>query len=146
MGISAYNDPPAATLIICIPLQIPIVGTEFLKAKSNINFSNVSDRQKAFVPKIGLNKKSSKIRVENSLLKLPDGRPANLSPTERVELSTFDTAPLDSNKLGVFFAPTDVINEDIMLSLADMDFGAYLGDPRDTVSYTHLTLPTNDLL
>lgn len=104
-----------------------------------LNFSNVSDRQKAFLPKIGVNKKSSKIRVENSLLKAPDGTLANLSPTERVEISSHDTAGIDSNKLGVFFAPTDVINEDIMLSLADMDFGSYLGDPRDTYEdrYTH---------
>jgi len=96
-----------------------------------VNFSNVSDRQKAFVPKIGLNKMSNKVRIENSILKTPDGALANLSPTERVEISSYDTAGLDSNKLGVFFAPSDVINEDIMLSLADMDFGSYLGDPRD---------------
>ena len=54
-----------------------------------------------------------------------------LSTTERIELSSYDRAPLDSNKLGIFFAPSDVINEDIILSLADLDFGSYLGDPRD---------------
>lgn len=68
-----------------------------------LNFSNVSDRQKAFIPKIGLNKMSNKLRIENSILKAPDGTLANLSTTERVEVSTFDTAGLDSNKLGIFF-------------------------------------------
>ena len=96
-----------------------------------INFSSVSDRQKAFTPAIGLGKKSNKIRIEGSQLKTPDGLPAVLSTTERVEVSSFDLAANDSNKLGIFFAPSDVINEDIILSLADMDFGSYLGDPRD---------------
>ena len=96
-----------------------------------INFSNVQDRQKAFVPRIGMAKKSNKIRLESNVLKTPDGLPTNLSPTERVEVSSYDLASNDSNKLGIFFAPTDVINEDIILSMADLDFGKYLGDPRD---------------
>lgn len=96
-----------------------------------INFSNVSDRQNAFVPKIGFTKQANKLRIEDNTLKQPDGGVGILSPTERVEVSSYDNAGLDSNKLGVFFAPTDVINEDIMLSLADLDFGSYLGDPRD---------------
>lgn len=96
-----------------------------------INFSSVSDRQNAFVPKIGFTKQANKLRIEENTLKQPDGSQAILSPTERVEISSYDNAGLDSNKLGIFFAPTDVINEDIMLSLADLDFDKYLGDPRD---------------
>ncbi len=96
-----------------------------------INFSSVSDRQNAFVPKIGFTKQANKLRIEANTLKQPDGSPGLLSPTERVEISSYDNAGLDSNKLGVFFAPSDVINEDIMLSLADLDFSKYLGDPRD---------------
>ncbi len=108
--------------------QLYATGSGFA---NEINFSNVSDRQKAFTPAIGLGKKSNKIRIEGSILKTPDGLPAVLSPTERVELGSYDLAANDSNKLGIFFAPSDVINEDIILSLADMDFGSYLGDPRD---------------
>ncbi len=116
--------------------QVYVTGSGF---PNEINFSNVADRQKAFVPKIGFGSQANKIRLESSQLKTPDGAPANLSPTERVELSSFDNAGLDSNKLGIFFAPTDVINEDIMLSLADLDFAKYLGDPRDIYEerYTH---------
>ncbi len=33
--------------------------------------------------------------------------------------------------LVVFFAPTDVINEDIMFSMGNLDFSDYIGDPRD---------------
>ena len=116
--------------------QVYVTGSGFA---DEINFSNVSDRQKAFVPKIGFGSQANKIRLESSQLLTPDGAPAQLSPTERVEVSSFDNAGLDSNKLGIFFAPTDVINEDIMLSLADLDFGSYLGDPRDMYEdrYTH---------
>ena len=53
---------------------------------------------------------------------------------ERSELSAYDLAPLDSNKLGVYFSPADVINEDIILSVAGFDYDDYLGDPRDKYS------------
>ncbi len=109
--------------------QVYATGSGFANA---INFSSVSDRQKGFIPSIGLNKTSNKLRLDNRKTIYSDGVPPVLSTTERVELSSYDTAPLDSNKLGIFFAPSDVINEDIILSLADLDFGSYLGDPRDT--------------
>lgn len=108
---------------------ISVTGSSF---NDEVNFISVSDRQKAFIPAIGLNKKSNKIRIESAKLKYPNGASPTLSTTERVELSSFDTSPNDSNKLGVFFAPSDVINEDIILSVANLDFGQYLGDPRDT--------------
>ena len=116
--------------------QVYATGSGFA---DEINFEPVSDRQKAFVPSIGLNKTTNKIRIENAKLKFPDGTDPVLSTTERIELSSYDRAPLDSNKLGIFFAPSDVINEDIILSLADLDFGSYLGDPRDMYDdrYTH---------
>ena len=38
---------------------------------------------------------------------------------------------IDSNKLGVFFSPTDVINRDIIESIADLDIDQEIGDPRD---------------
>ena len=46
-------------------------------------------------------------------------------------MSAYDSAPTDSNKVGIFFAPTDVINNDIINSVANLNFDNYLGDPRD---------------
>ena len=116
--------------------QVYATGSGFA---DEVNFEPVSDRQKAFIPSIGLNKTTNKIRIEDAKLKFVDGTDPVLSTTERVELSSYDRAPIDSNKLGIFFAPSDVINEDIILSLADLDFGSYLGDPRDMYDdrYTH---------
>jgi hypothetical protein len=126
--INLYSSPYGLKDYTFTDAQIYVTGSGFA---DEINFSNVSDRQKSFVPKIGFGSQANKIRIESTTLRSPDGGVAHLSPTERVEISSFDNAGLDSNKLGIFFAPTDVINEDIMLSLADMDFSSYLGDPRD---------------
>ena len=68
---------------------------------------------------------ATKIRLEGTSLNGP------LSSNIRREQSSQDFAPIDSNKLGVYFSPTDVVNEDIMYSIADFDFNDLVGDPRD---------------
>ena len=90
------------------------------------HFKNVVDEQKAKVPNLGPNiRVENKIRIEQN--KLMNG----LSVDERSEVSAFDLAPLDSNKVGIYFSPTEVINEDIILSVADLDYDDFIGDPRD---------------
>jgi len=90
------------------------------------HFRNLVDQQKAKVPNLGPNVRvENKIRIEQS--KLLGG----LSVDKRSEISAYDLAPLDSNRLGVYFSPSDVINEDIILSVADLDYDDFIGDPRD---------------
>ena len=90
------------------------------------HFRKLVDQQKAKVPNLGPNVRvENKIRIEKS--KLLGG----LSVDERSEVSAYDLAPLDSNRLGVYFSPSDVINEDIILSVADLDYDDFIGDPRD---------------
>ena len=90
------------------------------------HFRNVVDQQKAKVPNLGPN-----VRVENKVRVEENKLMSNLSVDERAEVSAYDLAPLDSNRLGVYFSPTDVINEDIILSVADLDYDDFIGDPRD---------------
>ena len=78
---------------------------------------------------------SNKIRLEDSKLSF-----GGLSVDKRAELSAYDLAALDSNKLGIFFSPTDVINEDIIRSVANLDFDQYIGDPRDKYKYRYRQL------
>ena len=52
-------------------------------------------------------------------------------------MSAYDSAPTDSNKVGIFFAPTDVINNDIINSVANLNFDNYLGDPRDKLELNY---------
>ena len=92
-------------------------------------FENVEDKTQTMIPNYGPNRRSStKIRIENNVL---SGSSANLSVNERFDISSNDFAPLDSPKVGIYFSPTDVVNEDILLSFANLDFNQYLGDPRD---------------
>ena len=93
------------------------------------SFRNVEDKTQTMTPNYGPNRRSStKIRLENNIL---SGSSAQLSVNERFDFSSNDFAPLDSPKVGIYFSPTDVVNEDIILSFANLDFNEYLGDPRD---------------
>ena len=91
-------------------------------------YVNVEQEEKRLTPNIGLNRKTNtKVRIEKNWI--PTG--SFLSPDHRSEVGSFDTMPLDSNKVGVFFSPTDVVNQDIIESLADLNFEQEIGDPRD---------------
>ena len=96
-------------------------------------YASVEDEDKMLVPNVGPKKESNvKVRVISSSLE--DG---GLSPhipgfpAKRAEKSLLDTSPTDSQKVGIFFSPTDVIDDDIIRSVADLDFNQYIGDPRD---------------
>jgi len=91
-------------------------------------FSNVVDELKSHIPNIGaLRRSTNKVRIEENKMK-----PGfNLSPHHRATDSVYDTSPNDSNKVGIWFSPTDVINNDIINSVGDLNFDNYLGDPRD---------------
>ena len=67
----------------------------------------------------------NKIRLEdNSLI-------GNLDVKTRAERSQFDKAPLDSAKLGVYFSPQTMIDEDIIAQLGFKSLDDYIGDPGD---------------
>ena len=91
-------------------------------------FRSVEDELKTHIPSIGaLRRTTNKIRIEDNKLK-----PGfNLNLKHRATDSAYDTAPNDSNKVGIWFAPTDVINTDIINSVGNLNFDNFLGDPRD---------------
>ena len=92
-------------------------------------FESVVDETKTFVPNYGPNRRNSeKIRIEDNFL---SGSGVSLSTTERSDFSSNDFSPVDSPKLGIYFSPTDVVNDDIISSFANLDFNQMLGDPRD---------------
>ena len=102
-------------------------------------FQSVIDKTKTLVPNHGPNRRmATKIRIENNAL---SGSGANLNRNSRFDASSNDFSPVDSAKLGIYFSPVDVINEDIVSSFANLDFNKFLGDPRDNFSenYRELT-------
>ena len=66
----------------------------------------------------------NKIRIESNELT------GNLSVDTRASLSQYDKAPLDSNKLGIFYSPQTMIDEDIIAQLGSVKLDDYIGDPE----------------
>lgn len=93
---------------------------------SNSDLESIEETYVTTIPSIGGNNvNTNKVRIEtNSVSGL-------LSPYASLQTSSFDTAPLDSPKLGIYFSPTSVIDEDIVYQSGYFDMGDYIGDPRD---------------
>jgi len=81
----------------------------------------------------------NKIRLEENELV------GTLDIATRAERSQFDKAPLDSKKLGVYFSPQTMINEDIIAQLGFTELDQYIGDPGqlDLKSYPDLIQTAN---
>ena len=76
----------------------------------------------------------NKVRIEsNDLVGVLDVK-------TRAERSQFDKAPLDSKKIGVYFSPQTMIDEDIIAQLGYTNLDEYIGDPGpvDDKSYPEL--------
>jgi hypothetical protein len=67
----------------------------------------------------------NKVRIESNELI------GTLDVKTRAERSQFDRAPLDSKKLGVYFSPQTMIDEDIIAQYGFTDLDQYIGDPGD---------------
>jgi len=73
----------------------------------------------------------NKIRLEDNELV------GSLDVKTRAERSQFDKAPLDSAKLGVYFSPQTMIDEDIIAQLGFKSLDDYIGDPGDINSKSY---------
>ena len=69
--------------------------------------------------------KSQKIRLEDNKLV------RRLSPKSSAERSSFDYAPNDTNRLGLFYSPADQINKEIFNHIGDVELDDFVGDPND---------------
>jgi hypothetical protein len=78
----------------------------------------------ANVPSLGFNV-SNKIRFETQTLT------TDLSYKQRATKKSFDRAPVDSNRLGLFFSPIKELNMDILKAFGDFNIDNYIGDPSD---------------
>ena len=84
------------------------------------------DTQFVKVPSAGaLNDNNNKVRIESSVLS------GSLDVEKAVEVSQYDYAPLDSNLVGLYFSPTDVVNDDIYNSEGYFEIDDWVGDPDD---------------
>jgi len=89
----------------------------------------------AEVPSLGFGY-SNKIRFESASLV------TDLSHKTRATKKAFDQAPIDSNRLGLFFSPIKELNMDILKTFGDFNVDNYIGDPRDEYKDTYTELNT----
>ena len=68
---------------------------------------------------------ANKIRLEDQVLL------SNLNYRSRATQKSFDQAPIDSDRLGLFFSPMKEINMDILKSIGDFNIDDYIGAPDD---------------
>jgi hypothetical protein len=73
----------------------------------------------------------NKVRLESNTLT------GTLDIKTRAERSQYDKAPLDSNRIGVYFSPQTMIDEDIIAQLGYQDLDQLIGDPGDTDSNSY---------
>ena len=82
----------------------------------------------------GVLPKSQKIRLEDNKLV------RRLTTTNTGEESSFDRAPLDTNRLGLFYSVADQVNKDIFNQIGDVELDDYVGDPNDEFEYSYRDL------
>lgn len=66
----------------------------------------------------------------------------DLSYKQRATKKSFDQAPIDSNRLGIFFSPIKELNMDIIKSFGDFNIDNYIGNPMDEYSDEYRELKT----
>ena len=89
----------------------------------------------ATVPSLGLTY-SNKIRFEDQEMV------TDLSYKSRATKKSFDRAPIDSNRLGLFFSPIKELNMDILKTFGDFNVDNYIGDPSDEYKDKYSQLDT----
>ena len=73
---------------------------------------------------VGASMTSEKVRIDEGTI------PGNiLMPNKNLETSTLDRQPPDYEDLGIFFSPTEEINEDILYTLGAFRMDDYIGSP-----------------
>jgi hypothetical protein len=105
-------------------LSASIVGV----ATDNLN--GVTDTYYTKTPSVGANNiLNNKVRVESSTLS------GILDPDHKKEKSRYDSAPVDSNKVGVYLSATNMYNEDVLNHTGFFTIDDYIGNPDSRNGY-----------
>jgi hypothetical protein len=95
-------------------------------------FKKFETRQTMNLPNFGSNKfRSNKVNYKQQILS------SNLSPDSRSTLRATEDSTVDTNKLGIFFSPTEQINLEIIKFFGNFEFGDLIGKPSDVYERTY---------
>lgn len=105
------------------------VSASFTAWTNNTPYDSIEETYYFDTPSLGAGTyDDNKVRLEdNNLVGVLDVK-------TRAERSQFDTAPLDSAKLGIYFSPQTMIDEDIISQLGFEELDEYIGDPGNAES------------
>lgn len=99
------------------------------------NFEAIDRSVVLEIPDMGSSRYSTnKVRFESQELV------SSLSSKTRATKKSFDQAPIDSNRVGLFFSPTKELNFDIAKSMGGINLDNYIGDPSDTYKSNYSSL------
>ena len=99
------------------------------------NFEAIDRSVVLEIPDLGSSRYSTnKVRFESQELV------SSLSSKSRATKKSFDQAPIDSNRVGLFFSPTKELNFDIAKSMGGINLDNYIGDPSDTYKSNYSNL------
>jgi len=105
------------------------ISSSFTSWTNNTPYDSIEETYYFDSPSLGAGTyDDNKVRLEDNDLV------GTLDVRTRAERSQFDRAPLDSAKLGVYFSPQTMIDEDIISQLGYEELDAYIGDPGDAES------------
>lgn len=126
--IQAVNFPPSTGSV----QYDPECSTEMCIAGFPFQFKSYNINQSVNLPNFGSNKfRSNKVNFVSPVLV------SSLSSDSRSTLQGSVTNTVDSNKLGVFFSPTDMINAEMMKFFGKYEFGDLIGNPQDVYKKTY---------
>lgn len=101
------------------------------------NFENVSEYPYQYTPydrTVTADVPSSGFNVGNKVRFESQTKVLDLSYRNRATKKSYDQAPIDTDRLGLFFSPIKEINMDILKSLGSFNIDNYIGDPGDEYS------------
>jgi len=99
------------------------------------NFEAIDRSVVLEIPDLGSSRYSTnKVRFESQELV------SSLSSKTRATKKSFDQAPIDSNRVGLFFSPTKELNFDIAKSMGGINLDNYIGDPSDSYKSNYSNL------
>ncbi len=114
-----------------------VSATNFTSSHYPAYFYPIVRQSVSYIPKIGNSSfANNKIRIEvtNDI--------SVLHPDIIMAKSSNDRIAPDNNKLGIFFSPTDYINQTISDRVGNISMDDFIGDPRTEFSSSYATLDT----
>ena len=102
---------------------------------TSADWSPEEERMFTMMPEIiGASAIGDKIRIDDNIVS------GSLDLYKSIQSSSLNLASKDSNILGVYFSPNDMIDVDIARQIGGTKFGDFVGDPNDTRSGSYASL------